>query len=319
MTKPIIGISFFAGAGLMDMGAKMAGIQVAYANEFNPKFAAYHAANFHHPDGTPVVSIKPIQEVTKEEIIAALQKSYGDSNVDIMWGGPPCQDYTRLNTSRVTEGSASRNGLVMEFLTKVSLLNPQVAVMEEVEDFIRDEVHFPLFLKACKRMNYVVNYKVMCALNYEGNSIRRRAIFIFTRKNLCKMPVFPKSIPEGRKMCGEFLDIESYTSGHFEDRLRFANEPMTTVTSGSPARFFKNGVARKPTIRELMLCQSLDPDSYKLPKGHSYSISRKVMGNGVPTKMAYNIFKTINEQILSPVNKTIVITNAIPSSNNTKK
>jgi len=307
MTNLIKAVSFFAGAGLMDYGAKQAGIQIAFANEFNKKFAPYHAANFQNADGSPVVTVKPIHEVTKDEILKVLEDKYGDTAIDIVCGGPPCQGYTKLNTGRLENGSSSRNSLVLEFLRKVEELNPKIAVMEEVPDFLIDKVHYPLFLKEIGKMNYVVKSKVMCALNYEGNSIRERAIFLFVRKDLGKQPVFPKPIPGGIKMCGEFLDIDSYTSGHFDDRLRYANEPMTTVTSGSPTRFFKNGVARKPTEREIMLCQSLDPDSYMLPKNHSYSTFRKVMGNGVPTGLARNIFRTIMDEILLPASEKVIL------------
>ena len=99
-------------------------------------------------------------------------------------------------------------------------------------------------------------------------------------------------------MSGDFLDIDYFWSGHFEDRVRYAYEPMTTVTSGSPDSFYKNGVMRYPTVKEIMLCQSLDPAIYRLPEKYSYSTARKVFGNGVPTMMAYHIFRTIFDQIL---------------------
>lgn len=299
MKRLIKGVSLFSGGGLMDMGSEMAGIHTAYGNELDPRFAAYHAANFFHPDGTPVVNVKPVQKVTTEEIIAVLNEKYGDSVIDLVSGGPVCCDYSKLNSQKRT-GRDSRNWLVMDFLAKVTALNPKVAVMEQVPEFIMHKFYFPLFLEAIGKMNYMVKYKVLCALNYEGNSIRRRAIFIFVRKDLNKMPVFPKQIPEGIKMCGDFLDINGFTSGHFDDRFRLSNEPMTTVTGGSPNLFFKNGISRKPTEREIMLCQSLDPNRYKLPKDHRYSVFRRVMGNGVPTMMAYHIFKTVVEQILVP-------------------
>jgi len=241
-----------------------------------------------------------------------LNDKYGDSTIDIVCGGPPCVDLSLLNTQKKT-GNASKTRLIMSFLSKIVALNPKVAVMEQVPQLLTDEFHFPLFLEAIKKMNYEVKWKVLCALNYEGNSIRKRAIFIFVRKDLGRMPVFPKQVPEGRKMCGEFLDIDSFISDNFDDAMRYANEPMTTVTGGSPARFFKNGIARKPTERELMLCQSLDPNSYILPESHSYSTFRRVIGNGVPTMMAYHIFKTIVEEILTPSLKTMAAT-GIPAS-----
>ncbi len=198
MKKPIKGVSLFSGGGLMDKGAEMAGVHTCYANELCPKIAAYHAANFKHPDGTPVVKVKPIQELTVDEIIAVLNEKYGDSTIDIVCGGPVCNDYTKLNYQKRT-GLNSRNWLVMDFLAKVNALNPKVAVMEQVPEFLANKFYFPLFLDEIKKMNYVVKYKVMCALNYEGNSIRKRAIFIFVRKDLGKMPVFPNPIPEGKK------------------------------------------------------------------------------------------------------------------------
>jgi len=299
MTVQINTISFFSGGGLKDFGARDAGTQIVYANEIDPRLASYHAANFKHPDGTPVVQVKPIQEVTVEEILDTIESKYGNRNVHAVCGGPPCVDFSLLN-SRKKNGFDSKNWLVMSFLEKVRLLNPMVAVMEEVPAFLNHPLFYPMFLEAVGKMNYEVKGKVMCALNYEGNSIRRRAIFIFIRKDLGKMPVFPKPIATSSKKCGDFLDIDYFTSGHFDDRMRSSNEPMTTVTSGSPHLFFKTGISRKPTEREIMLCQSLDPDRYVLPPNHSYSIFRKVMGNGVPSMMAFHLFKTLVDEVLIP-------------------
>jgi site-specific DNA-cytosine methylase len=298
MYNDLLGLSLFSCGGLMDMGAKLAGVQVAYGNEFDPRFAAFHAANFHHPDGTPVVSVKSLLDVTREEVLSLLKEKYGHTNYIFLSGGPSCQDYSPINTQKVDDGPGSRNWLVIDFVRAVKMFRPPIAIMEEVPRFLKHKKFFPLFNDACKGMDYEIRYKVLNSMNYQGNSIRRRAIFLFVRKDLNVLPVFPKPVPGGENMCGEFLDIDSYFSGHFEDRLRMSDEPMTTVTSSSPKDFFKNGVRRDPTVEEVMWCQSLDPATYKLPEKYSYSVARKVFGNGVPTMMAYHIYKTLIDEVL---------------------
>jgi len=298
MEKQLIGASLFSGGGLMDLAARRAGITVAFANEISEKFAAFHAVNFFHPNGTQVVDVRPMSEVSPQTILDLISEKYGATDLDFVWGGPPCVDYTRLNTRRLEGGDKSKKRFVLDFLDMCIALNPKIIVMEEVPELLSDKIYYPLFQAKCAKMNYRIKRKVMRAINYEGNSTRTRVIIIFIRKDLCKDAVFPQRLPKGIKMCGDFLDIDYYVSGHYEDRARYANEPMTTVTSGSPKTFFKNDVPRQPSVREIMLCMSVDPDEYILPNKFSYSTFRKVFGNGVPTMMAYHIFNTLVEQVL---------------------
>jgi len=78
----------------MDLGARKAGITVAYANEINKDFAAFHAVNFHHPNGTSVVDVRPMSEVQPQTILDSIKEKYGTTEIDFVWGGPPCVDYS---------------------------------------------------------------------------------------------------------------------------------------------------------------------------------------------------------------------------------
>lgn len=298
MYNKLLAVSVFSGGGLMDLGAHLAGIPTIYGLEIDPRFAAFHAMNFKHPDGSPVIRIGDVRKLDMDEVLEIMFRYYGpEATIAFLMGGPTCTDFTPLNKKR-NKGPDSNCWLVIDYLDVVQKVNPLIAVMEQVPDFLTDDFFFPLFVEKARAMNYNVVVKVMNALLYEGNSIRERAVTILVRNDLNKMPVFPEPIPSGIKMSGDFLEIEKFKSGHFNDRDRYPFEPMTTVTGGSPKRFYKNKIWRNPNEREIMLCQSVDPAKYILPKKYSYSVFRKVFGNGVPTMMAYHIFRTLISEVL---------------------
>jgi len=68
-----------------------------------------------------------------------------------------------------------------------------------------------------------------------------------------------------------------------EDGIK--NDPMTTVTSGAPVIFFRDGCARKPTVTELLERQSIDPEKYKLPEKSNRSVAVTMLGNSFPALM----------------------------------
>ena len=76
---------------------------------------------------------------------------------------------------------------------------------------------------------------------------------------------------------------------------------MCTVTSGSPAAFWKNNIKRSPTIEELLLCMDVYPGDYIIPDGVSVEAIKKAIGNAVCVSLAYALAKTVTEKTLGLV------------------
>lgn len=81
MKKPYKGVSLFTGAGGMDVGFKVAGIDVLWANEIDKD----DARTFEENNPNTILRNQDIKEVIHE-----LNDYKG---VDVLFGGPPCQGF----------------------------------------------------------------------------------------------------------------------------------------------------------------------------------------------------------------------------------
>ncbi|QOL50242.1 DNA cytosine methyltransferase [Massilia litorea] len=70
----------------------------------------------------------------KPEIVSALKSGFGAGEVDLVSGGPPCQSFSMAG---MREYSNSRNVLPMEFAKFVGLVNPRMALLENVTGILR--------------------------------------------------------------------------------------------------------------------------------------------------------------------------------------
>ena len=80
--KAFTGVSLFSGAGGMDVGFENAGVKIILANEIMPEAAATYNAN--HQNGVMI-----------QGDINNIMDMFNDlHNVDIVFGGPPCQGFS---------------------------------------------------------------------------------------------------------------------------------------------------------------------------------------------------------------------------------
>ena len=111
-------ISLFTGAGGMDVGFEMAGANILLANEIDDKAAATYKAN--HPSTNMIVD--DIKNIWTELV------RY--KNVDIIFGGPPCQGFSVIGKM---DPNDERSQLIWSFLRAVEIVQPKAFVMENVK------------------------------------------------------------------------------------------------------------------------------------------------------------------------------------------
>ncbi len=271
------------------------------SQRFKLDAVATYNSNFKYDDGSPVCHLKDIKDVTGKIILDEVARITGWKSVHLMFGGPPCQDWTKLNAV----GSGTKKCLLMlEYLRLVTETKPLVAVIEQVPDFItakkpekkkiRDQ-----FFGMLKDIDYNVAYTVMCSADYEVPQVRYRVFAMLVRNDLKTAPIFPRKIIP-KVAITDFIDIDGYSSGHFGEPMKSVSlhPQVCTVTSSSPFRFFKGSDSWKPTIGELLWCQSINPGSYNYVG--SLNKLKQGIGNGVPAKLAYHLAKCVREKILEP-------------------
>jgi DNA (cytosine-5)-methyltransferase 1 len=96
-TKPTA-IDLFAGAGGFSLGVEMAGFDVRAAVEFEHDAAETYRRNRKHAK----VLEEDIRYITGERLMRVAEIKKGE--LDLLFGGPPCQGYTTVNVNRSIEG-----------------------------------------------------------------------------------------------------------------------------------------------------------------------------------------------------------------------
>lgn len=221
--KPVVA-SFFSGCGGMDIGFDRAGFDVVLASDqWDPA-----AETYRHNFGETRFLETDVRELEPSDIEAAIsEQGYDPENVDVVIGGPPCQGFSRLNNERIELDEMEkdeRNTLFEEFLRIVTILDPQLVLMENVRDLINrqtsdDRYVKDLIVQQFKAEGYKCEYRVLEAEKFGVPQKRRRIFFIGTNRDV------PIRFPN-----------ETHTDGQF----RTASEALADVSDRLPNMTYAN-------------------------------------------------------------------------------
>ena len=162
-------VSFFSGAGGLDLGFEQAGFDVIYANEYDKTiwetFEKNHSAYLDKRD---------IRDIKSEEI----------PDCDGIVGGPPCQSWSEAGKMRGFEDA--RGQLFFEFIRILKDKQPKFFVAENVVGMLSsahgDAVQN--ILKLFNEANYDVSLTLVNASDYGVPQDRKRGFDIGCRKDL---------------------------------------------------------------------------------------------------------------------------------------
>lgn len=125
---PPVAIDLFSGAGGLSEGLLSAGVNVAVAVECHPHPALTHA--FNHP-GTQVLC-DDVRQVSVKSLRSCVKQQTGQSQVDVIVGGPPCQGFSSAGKQNRDD---PRNELFRDFFRIVESFKPKVFLFENVPGF----------------------------------------------------------------------------------------------------------------------------------------------------------------------------------------
>ncbi|MEO1466650.1 MAG: DNA cytosine methyltransferase [Cyanobacteria bacterium J06633_1] len=182
-----IAVDLFAGAGGMTLGFEQAGFDVLAAVELDPIHASVHEYNF--PFWTTIC--RSVSDTSAAEI---RQKSaIGDRDIDVVFGGPPCQGFSLMGKRDVSD---DRNSLVFNFLRLVLDLKPKYFVMENVRGMTIGKQRKVLerVMEEFQRHGYSVpaSPQVLNAANYGVPQNRQRLFLLGCRQGL-NLPQYPQA------------------------------------------------------------------------------------------------------------------------------
>lgn len=300
-------VSLFSGAGGLDLGFKMAGHDVIWANDLYEDAVHTYQKNL----GKHIVR-EDIHNISAEDI----------PDCDIVIGGFPCQGFSVANTKRHI--GDERNELYKQLIRVIESKKPKFFLAENVKGLTnlgKGEV-FKMIIADFESLGYKVQHRILNAADYGVPQTRQRVIIIGVRQDITWKYEFPNpthskdgenglpiwvSVSEALKSLPDpdtENDIPNHTyskyklniNGYIGHRLLDPEKPAPTVTARGDSR---GGVVilphpngkRRMSCRELASVQSF-PVDYEF-EGNNSSIYRQI-GNAVPPLLAYAVAKQFN-------------------------
>lgn len=118
---------------------------------------------------------------------------YKEQEIDVLMGGVPCQSFSQAGLRKGV--SDDRGKLILHFIKMLSVLNPKVFIIENVEGLFTHEKGETLKLiinEILKLDRYVIEYKVLNANDYSVPQNRKRLIIVGVSNRIKKRFSFPK-------------------------------------------------------------------------------------------------------------------------------
>jgi len=182
-TIPVL--SFFTGAGFLDLGFMRAGFSPVWHNEFDPGFVR----GFEYGMGALLGSEHPVIENTQSIADLNTEQILGEAfaaqppDLFGMIGGPPCPDFSVGGKN--LGGTGARGQLSGIYLRKVLELKPTFFVMENVPGLVSTAKHREFLHELIQTLNedYVTDYKILNALDFGVPQDRRRLFLVGFRRD----------------------------------------------------------------------------------------------------------------------------------------
>ncbi|KAG2037322.1 S-adenosyl-L-methionine-dependent methyltransferase [Suillus americanus] len=206
---PLRGLELFAGAGGLGTGLDMSGfVETRYAVEFSPGAARTYKQN--HPNVTVYnqctnvclqhaidvadgKNSRPLQTLGDKKRLPSMPKP---GEVDFIYGGPPCQSFSKMNHAKRDDDI--RSTLVCNMIAYVEFYRPMYFLLENVGGILEHALKektvasgvVKFILAALLALNYQIGYNVLHAANYGAPQVRKRVLFVAARQGV-PLPNFP--------------------------------------------------------------------------------------------------------------------------------
>lgn len=324
-------VSFFAGAGGLDLGFEKAGFDVVWANEYDKDIWETYEVN--HRD--TVLDRRSIVDIPSEEV----------PDCDGIIGGPPCQSWSEAGSMR---GIADKRGqLFYEFMRILADKKPKFFLAENVAGMLVEKHREALenIKKMFTDIGYDLSFEKLNVSDYGVPQDRKRVFFIGYRKDLGMKFKFPKPTTPNKKITlqdaiydlresvvaaaeGNYTNGENclvanheYMTGGFSsiymsrNRVRDWNEVSFTIQAGGrqaplhpqapkmnlvglDKREFVRGkeeLYRRLSVRECARIQMF-PDNF-IFRYQNIAAGYKMIGNAVPVGMAQILAEKIYKDL----------------------
>lgn len=343
-------VSFFSGAGGLDLGFAKAGFNVMWANEYDKDIWKTYENN--HTD--TFLDRRSIVDIPSEDV----------PDCDGIIGGPPCQSWSEAGALRGIQDK--RGQLFFDFIRILADKQPKFFLAENVSGMLleRNRKALENIKTLFNECGYNLSFTMLNASDYGVPQDRKRVFFVGYRKDLGIKFKFPKPVTSKKKITlqQKILDLQEsvipalagnytngdqcnvpnheYMTGGFSsmymsrNRVRGWDETSFTIQAGGrhapihpqapkmilvkpDVRIFEPGrehLYRRLSVRECARIQTF-PDEFIF---HYKTISAgyKMIGNAVPVDLAKAIASQIKKDLsqLKSKKRVTAIKSDIPST-----
>ncbi len=322
-------VSFFAGAGGLDLGFEQAGFSVVWANEYDKQIWQTYEKNHMRTK----LDKRSITDIHSGEV----------PDCDGIIGGPPCQSWSEAGALRGINDH--RGKLFFDFIRILKVKQPKFFLAENVSGMLlpRHAVALQNIKQMLKQSGYTVSFKLLNACDYNVPQDRKRVFFIGIRQDLGFTFDFPnmpfakislwEAIGDLRHNALSAID-KNYTNGDAclvpnheymtggfstiymsRNRVRAWDEQSFTIQAGgrhapihpqAPKMQFieqnkrifaigKHHLYRRLSVRECARIQTF-PDNF-IFYYDNLALGYKMIGNAVPVNLAKFLAESIKQQL----------------------
>lgn len=250
-------LDLFCGCGGLTLGFEMAGCRSVLMTDIDEHCRDTVALNM--PD-VPFLC-KDVSQVTPEEVRGII----GDTPIDLVLGGPPCQGFSLANKKRNKVKDDPRNKLFYHFVRMVDEFRPSAFVMENVKGILSmkggEVMEHIIEALATAGDGYRLDYRILRASDYGVPQHRERVIIIGIREDLDTAPAFPK--PEGKEVTvlDAISDLPPIKAGEGTPTADYATEPKSDFQAWarSSSSEVRNHIAMRHTARIVERFKAIKP------------------------------------------------------------
>lgn len=240
-------ISFFSGAGGLDMGIHQAGFDIKLLVEIEKDFCETLKMNHRHWK----VHQGNIMDLTAEKVYKLANMKL-NTEIDLIIGGSPCQSFSTAGKRQAFE--VAGGAAMLKYADLVSEIKPKVFLLENVRGLLSAALkHRPLALRGddapplqedekrgsalkylfTRFIGYDISYKLLNAADYGVPQARQRVFIVGVRQDLNSPFEFPEPTHNEKGTDGKLpwvtladvlqtMDSTSKTYQNYsEERLRF--------------------------------------------------------------------------------------------------
>lgn len=322
-------VSFFAGAGGLDLGFQKAGFNVVWANEYDKDIWETYEKNHKNT----ILDRRSIVNIESEEV----------PECDGIIGGPPCQSWSEAGSLRGINDK--RGQLFYDFIRILEAKQPKFFLAENVSGMLLERHSEALknIKEMFKNAGYRLSFKLLNASDFDVPQDRKRVFFVGIREDLDFEFQFPQplkkkvtleqaiadlkdsvvSAKDGNKTNKENCKVPNheYMTGGFSsmfmsrNRVRSWDEQSFTIQAGGrhapihpqapKMKFIEQNIRifvpgqedlyRRLSVRECARIQTF-PNNFIFHYNH-IAAGYKMIGNAVPVNLAKHIAISIKSQI----------------------